>query len=139
MIVIIDRFFNAEREKTCQILKTKKYSAEEMLNIIGAITVLYNHYGKNTDRIDELMVKNILEKHFECKDVKHKYVKELPFISFRLNSKILLQGYNLSGELVVWMDVDEIAEMCQDKSLRPTEQTIPDEKKASIIAEMKTY
>lgn len=116
MTYILDRYYAGEREKETKVIKSK-YSLEEMLDIIGLIIVFYKEYRNLPGKCKIQDIQNILVEIFDAKDVMHKYERELPFIYARLNCKVMFQGYDLSGKLVVWLDIDEIEERYRGKNV----------------------
>lgn len=133
MTYIIDRYYAGEREKQTQIVKSQ-YSLEEMLDILGLIIVLYKEYRPLPKKCNIEDIKDILLKFFESRDVKHKYERELPFIYFRLSCKVLFQGYDMSGNLVVWIDVDEVEEFYRGHNISVLMQKyLSDSQKTELI------
>lgn len=117
MTFIIDRYYTDNREQKCQVLKNRTYQIEEILDIIGLIIMLYKEYRPYPRKCEIREIKEILSKFFNCKDVKHKYERELPFVSARLSCKVLFQAYDMSGKLLLWIDVDEVEERYRGRNL----------------------
>ena len=116
MTYILDRYYSGEIEKETKVIKSN-YTLEEMLDIIGLIIVFYKEYRKLPGKCKIENIQDILVKIFGAKDVMHKYERELPFIYTRLSCKVLFQGYDLSGKLVTWLDIDEIEERYRGKNV----------------------
>lgn len=140
MTFLVDRYFSENHDKTCQVIKTKEYNIEKMLDIIGMIIIMHNEYRRLPYRCSTELVKDILLKYFLCKDVKYKYIRELPFISVRLFPKVLFQGYDLSGHIVVWLDIDEIEARYKYKNISVLMQKyLSEDEKYEIINYIKEH
>ena len=106
MIYIIDSCFAKNHKEECVILKNKDFSIEEMTDVIGALANLY--YKSTNERLcPPQKLFEILCDRFECKDRKHKYISEMDFIEFRVQSPMLHATFILHGEIIVWIDIAE--------------------------------
>lgn len=79
--------------------------------------MLFKEYRPLPKKCEISEIKEILSTFFDCKDVKHKYERELPFVSNRLSCKVLFQAYDMSGNLLLWIDIDEVEERYRGRNL----------------------
>ena len=75
-------------------------------DVIGALANLYfRSTGERLCPPEKLL--GVLCSRFECKDRKHKYIGEMDFIEFRVQSPMLHATFILHGEIIVWIDIAE--------------------------------
>lgn len=106
MIFIIDNYFANDHREECIVVKSKKYTIEEMTEIVGALANLY-HKHTNQRFCAPRALKNILCTNLDCTDKKHKYRGEIDFVESRISSPMLHATFLMRDEILVWLDISE--------------------------------
>lgn len=77
----IDHYFAKEHLSYCIIVESNK-TIKEMLEITSAIEFLFEDTVDESDSIDSKCLLRILCDHYDCNNVKDKYLKYLPYMNY---------------------------------------------------------
>ena len=111
MVFILDNYFSTDRKKNCAILKSDKYTIEQVVELIGFITSIARDIRPIPFRPEAGSIGRVLENVYGFKDVKELYRSDMNFFERRIISKTMMVGFEICGEFVAWIDVQEANDM----------------------------